>query len=97
MNTEKLILLTTLCAYFKIEMSFFRNLGELGLIEIKTIDQSQYIHENHLDEVEKMIRIHYELKVNFEGIDVTLNLLEKIYSLQNELITVKNRLRLYEN
>ena len=41
--------------------------------------------------------MHQELDVNIEGIDVVFNLLQKIDDLQNELISVKNRLRLYES
>ena len=48
-------------------------------------------------EIEKMIRMHQELDVNIEGIDVVFNLLQKIDSLQKELANVRNRLRLYEN
>ncbi len=44
-----------------------------------------------------MIRIHHQLKVNTEGIDVVFNLLQKVDDLRNELNTVRNRLRLYEN
>ncbi len=97
MNTENLIPLNQLCTHYKVEMSFFSNLSEIGLIEIKTIEQSQYIHHDKINDIEKMIRMYYELDVNIEGIDIVFNLLQKIDDLQNELISVKNRLRLYEN
>ena len=97
MNTENFIPLNQLCTHYKVEMSFFSNLSEIGLIEIKTIEQSQYIHYDKINDVEKMIRIYRELDVNIEGIDVVFNLLQKIDDIQNELLTVKNRLRLYEN
>ena len=44
-----------------------------------------------------MIHIHQDLNVNIEGIDVVVNLLQKMENLQNELISVKNTLRLYES
>jgi hypothetical protein len=44
-----------------------------------------------------MIRLHHELNVNAEGIDVVLNLLEKEMQLRQEVISLKNKLRLYEN
>jgi hypothetical protein len=69
----------------------------MGLLEIKTIEETQYIHPDAIFEIEKIIRMHQELEVNIEGIDVVFNLLQKIEYLQNELITVKNRLRLYES
>ena len=97
MNIENLIPIPALCNHYKVEISFFNNLSEIGLLEIKTIEETQYIHPDAIYEIEKMIRIHQELAVNIEGIDVVFNLLQKIDDLQNELISVKNRLRLYES
>jgi len=97
MNTKNFIPLDKLCTHYKVEMSFFNNLKDIGLIEIKTIEHSQYIHQNEIYDIEKIVRMYHELEVNIEGIDVVLNLLQKIEALQNELISVKNRLRLYEN
>lgn len=97
MNIENLIPVATLSAHYKVEISFFGHLNEMGLIEIQIIEDTQYIHPDAIYEIEKMIRMHQELEVNIEGIDVVLNLLEKIENLQNELTAVKNRLRLYES
>lgn len=97
MNPKKLILLDTLCSHFKVEMAFFSNLNEMGLIEIQTIEKLEYIHEDTLFEMEKIIRMYQELDINLEGIDIVFNLLQKIENLQLELISIKTRLRLYEN
>jgi|TARA_R110000851_G_scaffold294229_1_gene448827 hypothetical protein len=97
MNIENFIPLNTLVTHYKVELSFFSNLSELGLVEIQTVEQVQYIHQDSIYEIEKMIRMHQELDVNIEGIDVVFNLLQKIDALQKELVNVKNRLRLYEN
>jgi hypothetical protein len=66
-------------------------------VEIQTMEQVHYIHQDSIYEIEKMIRMHQELDVNIEGIDVVFNLLQKIDALQKELVNVRNRLRLYEN
>ena len=97
MNIEKLIPLSSLYNHYNVEMSFIYNLNEIGLIEILTIDETKYIKPDAIYEIEKMIRMHQDLAVNIEGIDVVFNLLQKIDNLQNELISVKNRLRLYES
>nr|WP_278036453.1 chaperone modulator CbpM [Flavobacterium nitratireducens] len=57
----------------------------------------QYVHKESIYEIEKIVRMHKELQVNIEGIDVVLNLLQKIDALQAELLRVRNRLLLYEN
>ena len=97
MSTENFITLNTLSNHYKVELSFFNNLSEIGLIEILTIEEAQYVHQDSIYEIEKMIRMHQELDVNIEGIDVVFNLLQKIDALQKELLLVRNRLSLYEN
>lgn len=97
MSTENFILLNTLCTHYRVELSFFNNLNEIGMIDIQTIEQAQYVHQDSIFEIEKIIRMHQELDVNIEGIDVVFNLLQKIDVLKAELVTVRNRLLLYEN
>ncbi|WP_413998798.1 chaperone modulator CbpM [Flavobacterium sp. W1B] len=97
MSTKNFIALNTLSTHYKMELSFFDNLNEIGLIEIQTFDQTQYVHQDSIYEIEKIIRMHQELDVNIEGIDVVFNLLQKIDTLKTELLLVRNRLRLYEN
>ena len=96
MKTEKLISLKQLCSHYEVEMSFFNSLNEFGLIEITTLEQAHYIHQEKIDAIEKMIRMHHELDINVAGIDTVFNLLERMDELQSELKTLKNRLRLYE-
>ena len=97
MKSKNLIPIDQLCVHYDIELSFFSSLSELGLVEIQTIEQNRYIEQDQMESIEKMIRMHRELNINFEGIDTVMNLLEKINALQKELISTKNRLRLYED
>jgi hypothetical protein len=97
MKTDNWILLQTISSKYQVELSFFSYLNDLGLIEIEIMEQSSYIHENQMNNLERMIRLHHELEVNPEGIDVVFNLLQKIEHLQKDLISTQNRLRLYEN
>ena len=96
MNIETGIPILTLSTHYEVDPSFFTNLSEIGLIEIYTFEDTQYVYPDAIYEIEKMVRLHQDLKVNLEGIDVVFNLLQKIEDLQNELIFIKNRLRLYE-
>ncbi|CAN1519905.1 cbpM Chaperone modulatory protein CbpM [Flavobacteriaceae bacterium] len=97
MRTDNLILLKTVSSHYQVELSFFTHLHDLGLIEIEIREQSPYVQENQMQNLEKMIRMHHELEVNPEGIDVVFNLLQKIENLKKDLIATQNRLRLYES
>jgi len=97
MDTEKYIPVLHLCDLYQIEISFFKELNEEGLIEVVSKQDSMYVLEEKLYKVERIIRIHRELNVNIEGIDVVLNLLEKVDTLQNEVYSMQSRLRLYED
>tara|TARA_R110002124_G_scaffold209664_4_gene376207 strand:- start:47 stop:340 length:294 start_codon:yes stop_codon:yes gene_type:complete len=96
MIQENYVPLNELCIHYQVEMSFFRNLNDVGLIEIQTVEKSPCVHEERISELERIIRIYQELDVNMEGIDVVFNLLHKIDSLNTEVSSLKNRLRLYE-
>ena len=55
-----------------------------------------YVLASCLPAIEKMIRLHYDLQINFEGIDAISQLLNKIETLQQNLLRTQNKLRLYE-
>lgn len=97
MKTEELILIDDLCVHYEVEHTFFTHLSEAGLIEITVVENTSYLHPNLICDVEKMLRLHNDLELNIEGIDVVFNLLQKIDGLNAELNAVKNRLRLYED
>lgn len=97
MSTENLILIDELCIHYKVEKTFFVNLNELGLIELHTMENAEYIRSNRIKDVEKMIRLYNDMEVNPEGIDVVFHLLRRIDDLNTELVATKNRLRLYED
>ena len=97
MSNENFIPIQQLCIHYKVEMTFFRNLHEYGLIEIVTIESSQCIHVDKAADIEKIIRMHEDLDINLAGIDTIFNLLEKIKALNAELISTNNKLKRYED
>ena len=55
MNMKNLIPIPELCAHYEVEISFFSNLNEIGLIEIKTIESSQYIDSDSVYKKKKIV------------------------------------------
>jgi chaperone modulatory protein CbpM len=96
MQTENLIALNEFCLSHNIEISFISSLQQNGLIEITTIKETGFIDAGQLQQLEKYIRFYYDLDINLEGIETIAHLLQRINSLQDEIIALKNRLRLYE-
>lgn len=97
MSEENLIMIERLCEHYEVERSLFSELRDFGILEIRSIEDAHFIHEDKISTVEKVVRMKKDLNINLEGIDTVLNLLEKISDLQEELNRVKNRLRLYED
>jgi uncharacterized Fe-S cluster-containing MiaB family protein len=96
MNKGNMIPADEFCASHNIEITFINSLQEAGLIEITTISETEYIHENQLNELEKIVRLYYEMDINLEGIETVIHLLQRINDMQDEITLLKNRLRLYE-
>ncbi|WP_299781628.1 chaperone modulator CbpM [uncultured Formosa sp.] len=91
------ILVKTICIQYNIEPVFIEELQGIGLVDIITIENNKCLHKDTLTDLEKMIRMHNELHVNLEGIDVVFNLLKRVDYLQNQLSQTKNKLQFYEN
>jgi hypothetical protein len=96
MEKKDYILIKTICIHFKVEVSFIKELNNIGLIEIEQLENDEFIHETKIGDLEKMIRLHHELNVNIEGIDVVFNLLKKEIALKEEVQALHNRLQFYE-
>lgn len=96
MNTENLIPTQKFCDYYQVEFSFINSLNEFGLIKIVSIEEAQYIPLEQVQEVEKMIRLHYDLDINLEGIEAISHLLQRMGDIQQELNQLKDRLNFYE-
>ncbi len=82
---RELILLSEYCENSRIELDFLVRLEEEGLIEIEVHDQTKYLPLSQLSELELFARLHYDLSVNIEGIDIIRNLLARIRTMEQEL------------
>jgi len=96
MQTDYLIAVDKFCANHNIEISFISSLQQSGLIEITTVKEEEYIDPDQLLLLEKIVRLYYELDINIEGIETINYLLQRIENMHNEIIRLRNQLRLYE-
>ncbi|WPY98898.1 chaperone modulator CbpM [Christiangramia sp. OXR-203] len=96
MKEEDLIPAEEICIRYQVERQFVTSLKDSGIIEIVTVQETEYIHCDHLAQFEKMHRLHEELEINIQGLEAISHLLGKVEQLQSENIRLKNRLGLYE-
>jgi len=97
MQTEYLISVDEFCANHNIEISFISSMEQTGLIEITTIKEIGFINAEQLQQLEKFIRLYYDLDINLEGIETITHLLQRMNSMHDEILMLRNRLRLYES
>ncbi len=84
-----------LCQIYHIPKSFFDDLEEHDLLLSHHYNKNDSsINEEYLGELEKIMRLHFDLKINMEGIDVVMDLLKKIELLENELYELKKLVQL---
>ena len=93
---EDLIIIEEYIQHSHIEPQFIALLEENDLIHPQEIENRRYLHPDELDDLECYARLHYDLSINIEGIDVIRNLLGRINALQNEMHELRSRLQLWE-
>ena len=96
MKAEDIINADEFCVHHNVDVSFIHSLQESGLIEITTIKETGFIPVSQLQQLEKWVRLYYEMDINLEGIETITHLLQKINNLQDEITRLRNNLRLYE-
>jgi chaperone modulatory protein CbpM len=96
METQELIIVDVFCQEYQIEINLINDLESFGLIETIVHNENKYLDKNQIVHVEKIIRLHNDLNINKEGIEIILDLLEKEKQLLLEIKYLKNRLGLYE-
>lgn len=88
-----LIIISEYCEKSHIDPTFLISLEEGGLIEIRTISGQQYLLISQLSELERYSHLYYDLSINIEGIDAIRHMLNRIYSLQNEIGNLHRQLQ----
>ena len=94
---NELIIVSEYCDKCHIEPSFIEMLQEIGLIDIWTEGGERCLQFAQLPDVERYIRMYYDLSINIEGIDAIHHLLKRMESMQQEIYSLHSRLRLFED
>ncbi len=84
------------CDHYDVTQSFVDSLCSFELIEIIEIKSTKHIQIEDINRIERLMRMHYELNVNFEGLDIINNLIDQISTLQVDVAFLKNRIEFFE-
>ena len=96
MENNELVLIHLFCQHTEIDTSFIYTLEDYGLVQLVIEENDTYLPLEEIQNVELLARLHYELGINLEGIDVVSNLLQQIKDLKKEMTRLRNRLAVYE-
>jgi pyridoxine 5'-phosphate synthase PdxJ len=97
MQTEEMIRVNEFCIHHNVELTFITELKACGLIQVHTKEDQLCIHESQLPQLEKLVRLYYEMDINLEGIETITYLLNRMNEMQQEILNLHNRLDLYED
>ena len=95
MENHNLIDAALFCECHNIEISFVRELDQLGIIHLHEVEQRLYLAPEELPQADKMASLHTDLGINAEGLDVIHHLLDQIEAMRRELSQLHHRLRAF--
>lgn len=96
MESQELIIVEVFCKEYQVEIELIDELSEFGLVPVIFEKGTKYIQVEALPHVEKVIRFHKDLNINKEGIEVVLQLLNRIENMNLQMKHLQHKLNLYE-
>jgi chaperone modulatory protein CbpM len=96
MEDEDMVLVSEFCVHHNVQMSFIHSLQEYGMIRTILVEEEVFLPISEMERLEKIVRLHFELDINLEGIETITHLLERMNAMQQEIVRLTNRLKAYE-
>ena len=96
MDEQNRIRVESFCMIYGVEPDFIHTLQEQGMVNIIHVSDDEFISVNDIEQLEKFMRLHRDLDINVGGIQAIDYLLKKISDLQEEIRSLRNRLKIYE-
>jgi len=77
---------------YKIEVTFFDELVNSGLLNIQTENEIRYLMYEDLPNFERFTNWHYDLEINLPGLEVIHEMLQKMNDLRQRNRELMNKL-----
>lgn len=91
---HQLIIIDTYCQRTSIQQRFIHDLNGLGLITLVREDEVPCIQDTDIPKIEQLHRIHTDLNVNMEGLDIIYNMLNRMQNMQEEIRQLRQELEI---
>lgn len=96
MEEQEWIPATIFCESHQIDGAFIEDLAQYGLVELRVEENKQLLPFSSLPQLEKMLRLHFDLGINYEGLDTVMHMLERMERMQMELARLRNKAEAFE-
>ncbi len=96
MGKSKIYSIKKLTSRYDVPRSFLLTVCEYELIQVTEKDNDILIPDSELHRLEQIIRLYEQLGINLEGIDVILQLNQKIKEQQEIIRQLRNKLTMYD-
>ena len=98
MNTiKRQITIEEFADFHQVTTELIQEFADFGLISVLKVEQQYCIDTGNIERCERAIRIHKDLGVNMEGIEIILDMREKHAEMQRELKWLRHQLEKHEN
>jgi chaperone modulatory protein CbpM len=82
---------------YNIEITFFDELVDVGLLKVETEDEIRYLLYEDLPVFEKFTNWYYDLEINLPGLEVINDMLRKMEDLKQRNRDLMNKLSAISN
>jgi len=97
MQNEDMVPASVFCVHHNIELTFIYSLRDYGMIDTVLVEENIFLPVSQVERLEKIMRLHFELDINLEGIETIIHLLDKVNDMQTQITQLTNRLKAYES
>lgn len=95
MTESSLVTVVSFCTAHGIEEDFIFKLEEYGLLHLVKMGDQNYLQYDELREIERFLRLHFDLDVNFEGLDCIRHMQDRISDLSDEIRRLRAKLNFF--
>lgn len=96
MAQQAYITLEEFSRFHRIEGAVLREFVDYGLVQVHLVEEKECLQAADLERAERLVRLHHDLGINPEGLDIILHLREQLIALQAEREALAHRLRKLE-